>query len=309
MADRRWTFLCVSDDENRVHQYSLSRGALHYTASVVAGVVVTLTAMAMMIVVDGAARHQARKLQREKLLLTEEIQQIQSRVSQMESSIDGIIEQDERYRLLAGLDAIDEEIFQVGVGGPGMLTPRSSELWADDPKSAELTFATSYDILALERRARLLSESLSEATDSLEAHYDLLESTPSIIPTEGFITSGFSYARIHPIYHKELPHEGIDLHAPKGTLILAAAKGVVSYVGWKTGYGNTVEVDHGFEYMTRYAHASKFLVETGQVVERGVALAQVGQTGTATADHLHYEVWVGGRAKDPQDYILNGMIP
>ena len=95
----------------------------------------------------------------------------------------------------------------------------------------------------------------------------------------------------------------------EGTPILAAANGVVSYVGWKTGYGNTVEVDHGFGYMTRYAHASKFLVEKGQGVERGSALAQVGHTGTATADHLHYEVWEGGRAKNPQDYILNGMVP
>lgn len=190
-----------------------------------------------------------------------------------------------------------------------MLTPRSSELWAGDPKSAELTFATSYDILALERRARLLSESLSEATDSLQAHKDLMRATPSILPTEGLITSGFSYARIHPIYNTALPHEGIDLHALEGTPILAAANGVVSYVGWKTGYGNTVEVDHGFGYMTRYAHASKFLVEKGQAVERGAALAQVGHTGTATADHLHYEVWEGGRAKNPQDYILNGKVP
>jgi murein DD-endopeptidase MepM/ murein hydrolase activator NlpD len=114
---------------------------------------------------------------------------------------------------------------------------------------------------------------------------------------------------MHPIYDRALPHEGIDLHAPEGTPILATAEGVVSYVGWRTGYGNTVEVDHGFGFMTRYAHASKFLVERGQSVVRGMAIAQVGQTGTATAEHVHYEIWVGGRAMDPQNYILNGMIP
>ena len=179
----------------------------------------------------------------------------------------------------------------------------------EDPVAAAVTFATSYDILALERRAQLLSESLSEAMDSLQAHHDLLRSTPSISPTDGPITSRFSHARMHPIYDKALPHEGIDLHAPKGTPILATAKGVVSYKGWRTGYGNTIEIDHGFGYMTRYAHASKFLVERGQAVERGMAIAQVGQTGTATAEHVHYEIWVGGRAMDPQDYILNGMIP
>ena len=309
MPNRRWTFVCMADHDNRARQYSISSGALHYLASLGAGFVVTVTALSMLVALNGSARYDVLKLQRQKSLLSEEIRGIQGRVVQMEGSIEVLIEKDESFRLLAGLDVIDEEIFQVGVGGPGMLTPESSLLWKEDPKAAAVTFATSYDILALERRAKLLSESLSEAMDSLQAHHDLLRSTPSISPTDGPITSGFSYARMHPIWDRELPHEGIDLHAPEGTPILATANGVVSYVGWRTGYGNTVEIDHGFGYMTRYAHASKFLVERGQTVTRGMAIAQVGQTGTATAEHVHYEVWVGGRAMDPQDYILSGVIP
>ncbi len=282
---------------------------MHYLASLGAGFVLTVTALSMILALNGSARYDVLKLQRQKSLLSDEIEEIQGRVAQMEESIDVLIDKDESFRLLAGLDVIDEEIFEVGVGGPGMLTPESSPLWVEDPVAAAVTFATSYDILALERRAQLLSESLSEAMDSLQAHHDLLRSTPSISPTDGPITSRFSHARMHPIYDRALPHEGIDLHAPEGTPILATAKGVVSYKGWRTGYGNTIEIDHGFGYMTRYAHASRFLVERGQAVERGMAIAQVGQTGTATAEHVHYEIWVGGRAMDPQDYILNGMIP
>jgi murein DD-endopeptidase MepM/ murein hydrolase activator NlpD len=268
-----------------------------------------VTGLATFVAVDGSARYQAHKLELEKSLLTQELQTIQTRVAQMESSIDGLIDQDKSFRLLAGLGIIDEEIFQVGVGGPGMLTPESSPLWDVDPATAKETFATSYDLLALERRARLLSESLAEATDSLAAHHDLLESWPSIVPTEGLLSSGFSYARLHPIYHKELPHPGIDLHALKGTPILAAAKGTVSYAGWKSGYGYTIEVHHGFGFMTRYAHASEILVRKGQKITRGDVLGQVGRTGTATADHLHYEVWVGGKAVNPLDYVLSGVIP
>ncbi len=282
---------------------------MRYLASLGSGFVLVVTALSMIVALNGSARYDVLKLQREKALLSHEIGEIQVRVAQMEGSIDVLIEKDEGFRLLAGLDVIDEEIFEVGVGGPGMLTPESSPLWVEDPAAAAVTFATSYDILALERRAQLLSESLSEAMDSLQAHDDLLRSTPSISPTDGPITSGFSYARMHPIYDRALPHEGIDLHAPPGTPILATAKGVVSYKGWRTGYGNTIEIDHGFGYMTRYAHASTFLVERGQAVERGMAIAQVGRTGTATAEHVHYEIWVGGRAMDPQAYILNGMIP
>ena len=282
---------------------------MHYLASLGAGFVLTVTALSMILALNGSARYDVLKLQRQKSLLSDEIEEIQGRVAQMEASIDVLIDKDASFRLLAGLDVIDEEIFEVGVGGPGILTPESSPLWVEDPVAAAVTFATSYDILALERRAQLLSESLSEAMDSLQAHHDLLRSTPSISPTDGPITSRFSHARMHPIYDKALPHEGIDLHAPEGTPILATAKGVVSYKGWRTGYGNTIEIDHGFGYMTRYAHASKFLLERGQAVERGMAIAQVGQTGTATAEHVHYEIWVGGRAMDPQDDILNGMIP
>ena len=303
MPDRRWTFVCMADHDNRTRQYSISSGAMHYLASLGAGFVLAVTALSMIVALNGSARYDVLKLQREKALLSHEIGEIQGRVAQMEGSIDVLIDKDEGFRLLAGLDVIDEEIFEVGVGGPGMLTPESSPLWVEDPTAAAVTFATLYDILALERRA------LSEAMDSLQAHQDLLRSTPSISPTDGPITSGFSYARMHPIYDRALPHEGIDLHAPVGTPILATAKGVVSYKGWRTGYGNTIEIDHGFGYMTRYAHASTFLVEWGQPVERGMTIAQVGQTGTATAEHVHYEIWVGGRAMDPQDYILNGMIP
>jgi murein DD-endopeptidase MepM/ murein hydrolase activator NlpD len=154
---------------------------------------------------------------------------------------------------------------------------------------------------------------MAAALESLVANYALLEATPSIVPTAGqgieMVSSTFSEARLHPISNEELPHIGLDFSAVTGTPILAAAKGVVSYAGWKSGYGNTVEVDHGFGIMTRYAHSDRNLVEPGQAVARGEILAQVGSTGRATASHLHYEIWKDGVAEDPRDYILNGVIP
>ncbi len=311
MPSKQWTFVCLSD-RDEVRQYSLSAGVLHYLASLGAGFVLTVTALSMIVALNGSARYDVLKLQRQKSLLSAEIGEIQGRVAQIEGSMDILIDKNERILLVAGLDAIDEEIFEVGVGGPGTLTPASSPLWVEDPAAAAVTFATSYDILAIERRARLLSESLSEAMDSLTAHNDQLRATPSMSPTDGpmTITSGFSNARMHPIHDRLLPHEGIDLHAPEGTLILATADGVVTYVGWKIGYGMTVEVDHGFGFMTRYAHASEYLAEAGQPVKRGTPIARVGETGTATAPHVHYEIWDGGRAIDPTERnILPPVIP
>ena len=149
---------------------------------------------------------------------------------------------------------------QAGVGGPGLGSLESYPLWSVDSAAAKNAFALSYDLNALERRARLLATSLDEATDSLQAHQDLLESTPSILPTSGLLSSRFSKSRMHPIHNRPLPHEGIDIAAPKGTPIFAAAKGRVVRAGWVSGYGLTVEIDHGYGYTTLYGHASKLLV-------------------------------------------------
>ena len=309
MTNQRWTFVCISEDKRPSRQFSVSARAMHYAPSLTAAVVTALSALGMIVAIDGSARLEVGKLRGEKAAISREVESIRMRVGLMEGSIDGFIENDQQFRVLAGLSPIDAEIFEVGVGGPGMTTPVSSPMWETDPVTAEAVFTTAYDLAALERRATLLSESMTQAMESLLANYALAEATPSILPAQGMVSSQFSDARSHPIYHEALPHVGIDLSAVEGTPILSAANGFVSYAGWKSGYGNTVEVDHGFGIMTRYAHSSRILVERGQAVARNEILGQVGRSGTATASHLHYEIWVDGEAKDPRDYILNGVIP
>jgi murein DD-endopeptidase MepM/ murein hydrolase activator NlpD len=85
------------------------------------------------------------------------------------------------------------------------------------------------------------------------------------------------------------PHNGIDLAVPKGTFVMAAESGVVTYSGWQEGYGKIVEIDHGFHYTTRYAHCSKLMVKVGQQVSQGKIIARVGSTGHSTGPHLHFE--------------------
>lgn len=313
MTNQRWTFVCVSEGRRPVRQFSVSARALHCAPSLTAAVITVLAALGMIVALDGSARLEVFQLRGEKAAISREVESIRTRVGQMEGSISGFIETNEEFRILAGLRPIAAEIFEVGVGGPGMTTVASNPMWETDPLTAAAVFTTAYDLSALERRATLLSESMAQALESLVTNYARLEATPSIVPTAGQgverVSSGFSPARLHPLYHKELPHVGIDLSAVEGTPILSAAKGVVSYAGWKSGYGLTIEIDHGFGYMTRYAHAFKLLVTQGQAVARNEVIAQVGSTGTVTATHLHYEVWVDGEAKDPFDYILEGVIP
>lgn len=307
MTGDRWTFLVVRGED--VRQFSLSRRTLRASAGLgVLGLILFVT-FAVSTAFDTTAHLQVRNLETRNHALVRELADFRSRVGDLESTLDVLSEQDAQYRTLAGLDAIDAEIMQVGVGGPGLGSPESYPLWSVDSTATQTAFALSYDLNALERRARLLSASLAEATDSLEAHRELLESTPSILPTSGWLSSSFSQSRMHPVHNRPLPHEGVDISAPEGTPIFAAARGRVVRAGWAVGYGLTVEIDHGFGFSTLYGHASKLLVKRGQMVARGDVIAQVGRTGIATSSHVHYEVSVNGKPRNPSEYILPNVVP
>lgn len=117
-------------------------------------------------------------------------------------------------------------------------------------------------------------------------------------PVQGRITSGYGW-RTHPITGKRDFHSGIDIGAPTGTAIKAAAAGTVTYAGWMGGYGNMVIIDHGNGLETQYAHNSSLLVSAGQKVQRGQQIAKAGATGVATGPHLHFNVARNGEYVNP----------
>ena len=101
-------------------------------------------------------------------------------------------------------------------------------------------------------------------------------------------------------------HTGLDFPADVGTPIMAAAGGVVVVQEYHSAYGNMVEIDHGNDLITRYAHASQTFVKKGDIVKRGQKIASVGSTGRSTGPHLHFEVWVAGVPQDPQRFLDAG---
>ena len=98
------------------------------------------------------------------------------------------------------------------------------------------------------------------------------------------------------------------MSAPRGAPIEAPANGTVVFAGWDAGYGNVVMIDHGFGIVTKFAHASRLLVQKGQRVRRGEQIALVGNTGLSTGPHLHYEVHVNGRPVNPIRYVLPQVV-
>jgi murein DD-endopeptidase MepM/ murein hydrolase activator NlpD len=132
----------------------------------------------------------------------------------------------------------------------------------------------------------------------------------TMVPTEQPVAgvqvgSPFGF-RIDPITGRSALHTGLDFPSDPGTPILAAAGGMVVVQEYHPAYGNMVEVDHGNDLITRYAHASKVLVKKGDIVKRGQKIAEVGSTGRSTGPHLHFEVWVSGVPQDPQRFLAAG---
>jgi murein DD-endopeptidase MepM/ murein hydrolase activator NlpD len=130
------------------------------------------------------------------------------------------------------------------------------------------------------------------------------ELIPTMMPVNApFNASGFGM-RIDPFTGMQAMHEGIDFLADLGSPIRAAAGGVVIFAGFHPQYGNVVDIDHGNDLVTRYAHASKLYVREGDVVQRGRHIADVGTTGRSTGPHLHFEVRFKGVAQNPARFVL-----
>jgi murein DD-endopeptidase MepM/ murein hydrolase activator NlpD len=130
-----------------------------------------------------------------------------------------------------------------------------------------------------------------------------------IMPVAGVISSGFSASRFHPILEIFRAHKGVDVSAPAGTRIVAPAAGRVTYVGWRFGFGLTVEIAHSGGILTRYAHCRISEVHVGDRVAEGQEIAQVGSSGLATGPHVHFEVIARGNSVDPIKFLALSRDP
>ena len=164
----------------------------------------------------------------------------------------------------------------------------------------------------LEKEMYVQARSYDEIVELAKKQEARMENIPAIQPVLNKdlkrMASGYGW-RVDPVYHVRRFHEGMDFTAPVGTDIFATGNGVVVYSGWRQGYGETVEIDHGFNYMTRYAHCSKRLAKVGQKVKRGDVIALVGNTGKSTGSHLHYEVRYLGQPVDPRNFYFYDLSP
>jgi murein DD-endopeptidase MepM/ murein hydrolase activator NlpD len=160
------------------------------------------------------------------------------------------------------------------------------------------------DLPTLQARSIGLDRELDVVSRGLTERELRLSARPSLSPVRGVISSGYGY-RTDPITGLRAFHRGLDLSAPSGNSVFAAAAGVVTRAGRYGAQGKVVYIAHGFGYSTRYAHLSEIDVLPGDRVTRGDLIGKVGRTGRATGYHVHYEVYEDGQSKNPLEHLLD----
>ena len=225
------------------------------------------------------------------LALRQNIDALAKRLGVMQARMIQLDALSERLAKLAGLPYKSSEE-TVGEGG-ALVAPRSLTL--DQ-------FASALDDFSLASDERLGLYALLE--DSLLERKWESALTPGLMPVDGLpVGSGFG-RRIDPITGQLATHTGVDFPGPLRTPIKATAGGVVVAAHWHAGYGRMIEIDHGNQVITRYAHLKAFKVKVGDLVKPGQEIGLMGSTGRSTGSHLHFEVWVAGRVRNPKTYLF-----
>lgn len=244
-----------------------------------------------------------KRLKREQHELITQYEQMSRRLSQIEEVLEDIHSRDENiYRVVYEADSIPVSVRKAGFGGIN----RYKDM-ANLP-SSDLIIETSKKLDIVTRQLYVQSKSFDEIIGLVNKNNEMLSHLPAIMPINNKdltrTASGWGW-RIHPIYKIKKFHEGMDFSAPIGTEVYATGDGTVSTVETSySGYGKHVKIDHGFGYVTIYAHMSKFNVKVGQKVKRGDIIGFVGTTGISTGPHLHYEVVKKGQKVNPQLYYF-----
>lgn len=198
-------------------------------------------------------------------------------------------------------DPIPSAIRQAGYGG----TNRYEHLM--DMANSDLVINTTQKMDMISKQLYIQSRSFDDVVEMCKNHDEMLRCIPAIQPISNKdlrkTASGYG-TRIDPIYGTTKFHAGMDFSAHPGTEVYATGDGTVVKMGWETGYGNLIIVDHGFGYQTWYAHLQGFRTKLGKRVVRGEVIGEVGSTGKSTGPHLHYEVHVKGQVVNPVNYYF-----
>lgn len=310
-APPTWSVVVVpAHGRGEVHEYSVTHGQLRRLQVAAGALLVAVVVLAAGLGVTLPRSLAYGALLDDNLVLRDRLQAIDHRMSEVD-------------RLLLRLRLYDAQLrgLAPGEGGPAEDEPPSPDpdfVGGDLPRD-ERPMEVSADegglsgpeawARSVEGRIDLLLQvfprreaDLQQLMGRLEADRAQLAARPARWPARGLLSSGFGWRR-DPFTRRHKFHSGLDVAGEKGDPIKASAEGTVVRSEWNSGYGQMIEVDHGFGITTLYGHCSKLLVKAGDRVAPGDVIGRMGSTGRSTGNHLHFEVRLDGEAVDPLPYL------
>ncbi len=285
MKRKHYTILLLSPDSDHFRRLRISSPLVWAAGSLVVVLLVTALAVPQILSRMGDQDQARERLESENHSLRTRGSELEQDLGLIASQLNSFEAQTQRLAEELGVEDLPSN--QPAVGGDSGLAGVSG---------------IDQELGALRTRAVDLDQSLAELDRVFQERIRLLQSTPSILPVEGWFSHGFGW-RNDPWTGSREFHKGIDIVADVGVDVTASADGVVTHAGRNGGYGKTIDISHGFGYVTRYAHLSEILVRPGQRLRRGELLGRVGSTGRSTGPHLHYEVFRDSRRVNPWKYL------
>ena len=293
------TFLYVRHGNAGVKSIRIHRILAAFTLAFILFLMVAFTVSSIKYAGARSKNSEMVNLQRENIELQCKLDEFSSRINTLNKRMDNNFELQNRVRLLAGMDPLSKDVWQVGVGGPAPYG-----VVVGGKGSGYLSYSDEKDLDKLFRQSRLELESYKDITAILQKEKKIRDCTPTIRPLKGgFVSSGYG-PRMDPFSGRLAVHRGVDFCARNGTQVTSTADGVVTMAAQNGGFGLVVEVNHWIGFETKYAHLARILVKRGQRIKRGEVIGLVGSTGRSTGSHLHYEVVFRGNNRNPINYII-----
>lgn len=283
--------------------YASGRKALRHT-----GIFLTFSLLAALALffwyINRFAPIEEQYLLDENYSLRAEWKSLEERIVEANHNLDELIALDDHnYRVILDLQPLSTEERYAGTGG-------SEPVYKNEVQQYALIADTYRRIEKLKHQLDVEQQSYEELNKAIDRKLKMWASRPAIQPIDNKDLTRLHTMfglRMHPLLGYVRPHNGLDFTAPKGSPVYATGDGHVLNAYYSPSYGNVVYLDHGFDFETRYAHLTNFIVNAGDYVKRGQIIGYVGNTGTSVSAHLHYEVLYKGNHINPINFFQRDL--
>ncbi len=308
MANKFFTLMIIPERSSNVKKIIIQKSLVKLTIAGGVALTVLLIASVYFSIMYFNKQDMYKQTFAKNQFLDNQLRELQTKVAATDSTVTRIQNFEQKLRLVANLDNQSTKTAAIGALSKDEInmSKRDFDYAGKMGSQSEFNYKTlglEYKIDNLQIETTLQEQSLHDLYELLKGRQSELDAVPTTWPVKGWITSGFGY-RVSPFTGSSQFHPGLDIAARHGTSVEAPAAGRVLALDTSEGFGKTLIIDHGYGFVTMYAHLSEIFVKPGHKVKRGESIAAVGTTGRSTGPHLHYEIRVNGVSVNPRNYIL-----